>query len=121
MTDDSRAVRAVEDVVAVDEYAPGMVRVTTFSDAYFIDASGDGCMCPDKQYNLNPGERCKHEEAAILADYDHLPAPYVQHVEDRPTALADGGDTCEECAALPGDWECWPCAAANDIGLEADL
>lgn len=116
MTDD-RAVRALEDVVAVEEVAPGLVRVVTFADAYHIDARGEGCACPDKKYNEAP--RCKHEHAAILADYDHLPTPYLRDVESRPTALADGGEECERCTELPEGWQCWPCAAPNDIGVDA--
>ena len=116
MTD--RAVRALEDVVAVEEYAPGMARVVTFGDAYLIDARGEGCNCPDKQYNDAP--RCKHEHAAILADYDHLPTPYVRDVESRPTALPDGGDECEECAALPDGWPCYDCAINGDAEVTAE-
>lgn len=103
-----RAVRAVEDVLAVDEHAPGMVRVTTWGDSYIIDARGEGCNCPDKKFNHAP--RCKHETAAILADYDHLPTPYVTEVDER--------EACEACEALPDGWQCWPCTAPNEIGLE---
>jgi hypothetical protein len=109
MTDDARAVRALTDVVAVEEYAPGMARVVTFSDAYFIDARGDGCACPDQQYNLGPGELCKHQIAAIIADSDHLPTPFVEHIEERPTALADGGSeehSCGDCDKLPDSITC---------------
>lgn len=71
-----RAVRALMDVVAVERLAPGMVRVVTWSDAYVVDARGEGCACPDKEYNLDGEGRCKHEIAAMLATTD-TPAPYT--------------------------------------------
>lgn len=117
MTDDARAVRALTDVIAAEEVAPGLMRVVTWSDEYYVDARDGGCLCPDKEYH--DAAICKHEYSALVADVDRLPTPYVQNIEDRPTALADGGEPCEECAALPGDWECWPCAAANEIGVES--
>lgn len=83
--DPTRAASALEDVVAVERLAPGMVRVVTWSDAYPVDARGEGCMCPDKQYNLGPGELCKHHVAAMLATGD-LPAPFdvVDSLDERP-------------------------------------
>lgn len=72
---DDRAVRALEDVVAVDKLAPGMVRVTTWSDSYVVDARDAGCACPDKEFNDAP--RCKHEQAAIIATSDNYPTPYT--------------------------------------------
>lgn len=75
---DDRAIRALEDVVAVEEIAPGMARVVSWSDQYVVDARGEGCMCPDKQYN--DVARCKHEHAALVADVDSFPSPYVKNV-----------------------------------------
>lgn len=115
-----RAARALEDVVAVEEVAPGLVRVVTWSDAYHIDARGDGCMCPDRQYNLAPDELCKHQHAAILADYDHLPTPFIRDVESRPTALPDGGDECEDCADLPDGWPCSSCFIEDGAEVTAE-
>jgi len=120
MSNDDRAIRALTDVVAVEEYAPEMVRVITFADAYFIDARGEGCACPDQQYNLDPGEMCKHQLAALVADYDHLPTPYTTHIDTRPTALADGGDTCEDCAALPDGWPCATCFIEQGAEITAE-
>jgi hypothetical protein len=89
MTDD-RAVRALEDVVAVEELAPGLVRVVTWADAYEVDARGDGCRCPDKEYHDTP--TCKHEMAALLATSDRYPSPYVDATDaGTPTVMTDGG------------------------------
>lgn len=88
MTD--RAVAALEDVVAVEELAPGMVRVVSWADAYTVDAREGRCECPDQQYNLSEGERCKHQWAAILATTD-LPAPFeaVDDLDQGPEPLPD--------------------------------
>lgn len=115
-----RAVRALEDVVAVEMMAPGMVRVVTWADQYVVDARDDGCYCPDKEYNLGPDERCKHEQAAILADLDHLPTPYLSSTEERRTVLADGGDECEDCAELPEGWPCANCFIKHDAEITAE-
>ena len=72
---DDRAERALTDVVAVENIAPGMVRVVTWSDAYPVDARDAGCNCPDKEYNDVP--MCKHELAAVVADRDDLPTPFI--------------------------------------------
>lgn len=114
MTDD-RAIRALEDVVAVETVAPGLVRVVTWSDTYHVDARDGGCYCPDKQYN--DAARCKHEHAAIIADNGHLPTPYLQSTNERPTALADGGDECEDCAELPDGWPCAECFIVGDAEI----
>jgi len=97
---DARAARAYTDVVAVERTAPGLVRVVTFSDAYYVDARGAGCNCPDKQHNDAP--LCKHELAAIAADTDTMPGPH--HVTDD----LDEAD-CPDCAALPDGWPCATC------------
>lgn len=113
-----RAIRAVEDVVAVEEFAPGLCRVVTFSDAYVVDARDGGCQCPDKQYNDAP--RCKHEHAAVLADLDHTPTPYVTATADRPTVMADGGETCDDCDELPEGWPCGRCASEEGAEITAE-
>lgn len=56
MTDD-RAIAALEDVVAVEHTAPGMVEVVTVSDAYTVDVREGRCTCPDHQYR---DAHCKH-------------------------------------------------------------
>jgi len=106
--DEQRALRACTDVLAVEETAPGMVRVVALTDAYVVDARGDGCYCPDKEYHEPP--MCKHDYAAVLSDTD-LPTPFmvVENVDERTdpafdlevpdrigkdkqlTAFADGG------------------------------
>lgn len=86
MIPEGRAIRSLTDVVAVERHAPGMVRIVTWSDVYTVDARGEGCQCPDKEYNLELGEKCKHHAAAFLATSEY-PAPW--DVEDDLGARAD--------------------------------
>lgn len=105
----NRAENALDDVVAVETIAPGLVRVVTWSDAYPVDARDAGCNCPDKQYHDAPV--CKHEFAAMLADSERYPTPFVTgNLHTR--AVADGGKRPEECTCdefLSNDLPCWPC------------
>jgi len=114
MIPDDRAER-MGDVLTVEKIAPGMARVITLSGAYTVDARGEGCSCPDKEYNLDLGEHCKHHAAAVLAYNDDLPTPFmvVENVDERTdpafalevpdrigkdkqlTAFADGGTESE--------------------------
>lgn len=97
MTSESRAVRALTDIVAVETVAPGMVRVVSWSDAYVVDARDAGCNCPDSQYNLEAGDYCKHHYAAIFADTD-FPSTFIQttsletRTQEQPM-ITDGGTT----------------------------
>jgi len=112
-----RAFRALVDVVAVERMAPGLVRVVTWSDAYDVDARHAGCACPDKEYNLDGTELCKHEYAARVATSD-VPAPYG--VEESlaepatPAVATDGGE--------PGTWTVYDPENdnANDYDTRAD-
>jgi len=72
---DDRAERACEDVVAVESIAPGMANVVTFGGSYVVDARDGGCLCPDAEYS--DVALCKHQLAAILADRDDLPKPFI--------------------------------------------
>ena len=74
--DAGRAERACTDVVAVEDLAPGMKRVVTFGGAYVVDARDGGCLCPDAEYNPEQGP-CKHHLAAMLAERDDLPTPFI--------------------------------------------
>ncbi|ERG89536.1 MAG: hypothetical protein J07HX5_01702 [halophilic archaeon J07HX5] len=57
MPDDAdRVVRALIDVIAVEQQAPGMIRVITVSDDYIVDTRHERCTCFDMQY-LSPGRR----------------------------------------------------------------
>jgi len=93
-----RIERAYADVVAVEEVAPGLMRVCTWSDQYVVDARGDGCGCPDKLYNLDDTNMiCKHRVAAIVATRDDLPGPWdpAETLDTRDGeargVMADGG------------------------------
>lgn len=110
-----RAIRSLTDVAAVEQIAPGMVRVVTWSDCYVVDARGGGCNCPDKQYN-EPGT-CKHEYAARLFDGDTVDRPTVD--DDLSTAsqqvATDGGtDRPVDCECMDeyvddDPLPCFPC------------
>jgi len=123
---DDRVVRALMDVVGVEEVDPGLMRVTTWSDEYFVDARGEGCTCPDKEYRLEPGEHCKHHVAAILATSDDLPAPF-ERGDLRTRAVTDGGTQTElvdgndeddrpddcDCPESVDRLPCFPCYLAG--------
>ena len=112
---DDRAVRALTDVVAVEQVAPGMVNVVTWSSERTVDARDAGCNCEDKQYNLPNGARCKHELAAMLADSDRYPTHCIVSDDLQRRPVTDGGDRPEECDCSPTetDLECWPCRKAG--------
>lgn len=123
MTDD-RAERALEDVVAVETLAPGLVRVVTWADAYEVDARGSGCRCPDKEYNDTP--RCKHEYSALLATSDRYPTPYVDATDaGTPQVMADGGgyDEAKQLRAYLSDhldhddWTLNTDVEGDDVGV----
>ena len=91
-----RIANAYRDVVDVEQVAPGLSRVTTWSDAWIVDARGDGCNCPDKQHNLSRSLSCKHEVSAEAADRDDLPSPWdadssVMDAQTDNRVMADGG------------------------------
>jgi hypothetical protein len=92
MIPEDRAER-IDDVVAVEKRAPGVAEVVSFGGSYIVDARGDGCMCKDKEYNLNPGERCKHHAAALLAFSDDLPAPFTVTDNLNNRVATDGGQS----------------------------
>lgn len=118
---EQRAIAAYHDVVAVEQMAPGLVRVITWSDAYPVDARDAGCNCPDKQYHN--ADICKHEHAAIASERDDLPTAGFT-TEDVTTRVAtDGGeqetlvqDTRPEgcvCWDVSARLPCFPCHAAG--------
>jgi len=92
---EKRAVKALTDVVAVEQYAPGMVRVVTWSDSYIVDARGGGCNCPDKEYNIHESDasQCKHEQAAMLYDSDMVQSLTVDDDLSTPSVDASGSDS----------------------------
>jgi len=67
---ETRAERALTDVVAVEDLAPGMARVVTVTSSHTVDARSGACTCEDHQYNIDfaAGERCKHFHSAWLQD-----------------------------------------------------
>jgi len=91
MIPDDRAER-IDDVIAVERVAPGMARVVSVSGAYTVDARGEGCTCPDKEYHLGPGERCKHHAAARAAFSDSVPAPFIVTDNLDRRVATDGGN-----------------------------
>lgn len=132
-----RDVRALTEYMTVLPLGGDMYSVTTQSGSeYRVDALEGRCNCPDKQYNLEDGELCKHERRVRFAtgqwaipawvDADEVDAQLGEHVEETPTVAAtDGGVTLAEfattderdddrpedchCAELSGDFPCWLC------------
>jgi hypothetical protein len=100
--DDDRAVRALTDVVACEEIAPGMMRVVTWSDEYRVDARDGGCECQDKQYN-EPA-MCKHEIAASVAATGDLPVPYDAETPIETPAVATDGSGDSDDVEQVVDW-----------------
>lgn len=105
----SRAVRALTDITAVENYAPGMARVVSWSDEYILDLRGEGCACPDKEYNDT--DTCKHEYAAMLATTEYAPTPYVSETRERTSP--------EVCTHSPGELPCFECYDGRDSEVEA--
>jgi hypothetical protein len=135
---EDRDVRALTEYMTVLPLGGDVYSVTTQSGSeYQVDGLEGRCTCPDKQYNLEDGELCKHERRvrfttgqwAIPAwvDADEVDTKLGEHVERTPkVAVTDGGVTLEEFGAdnrdddRPeecdcGDWNdglglsCWPC------------
>jgi len=77
----SRAVAALEDVVAIEREAPGMVSVVSVSDEHVVDVRGERCDCADMEYNLEGEGRCKHLHAARIAT-DVVDVPGLDLVDD---------------------------------------
>lgn len=108
---DSRAVRALTDIVAVKSYAPGMCKVVSWSDEYILDMRGEGCACPDAKHNLESGEHCKHQYAAMLAGYEDAPTPYIDETRERTSP--------EVCRHTSGQLPCWDCYEGRDVEAKA--
>jgi len=88
---ETRAERALTDVVAVEELAPGLARVVTWSDAHDVDMRNGGCHCEDKQYNIDGGMHCKHEFGAMLFARNDIPGVSMDDDLGGQTLVADGG------------------------------
>jgi len=116
MIPDDRA-EGISDVLTVEKLAPGLARVVTLSGAYVVDARGEGCECPDKEYNLDPGERCKHHAAALLAYDDDLPTPFTVTDNLNERVATDGGERPDDCDCSEymdeDDLPCFACFAAG--------
>jgi hypothetical protein len=136
---DDRDVRALTEFLTVVPEAPGLYTVTSQSGAeYTVDIESGACTCPDAQYNLDPGESCKHARRCAFEtgetplpawiDTEALPSDFAAHVDAGPVlAAADGGsgviatdddaetstgtDRPEDCQCWDAEQElpCWPC------------
>jgi len=87
-----RILAALTDVVAVEDEAPGMLRVVTLSDEYVVDARHEACECGDYQYRLDGDGRCKHLwHALAVADQIPLPSHLAldDDLEEGPEPLPD--------------------------------
>jgi hypothetical protein len=82
MTDETdRVVRALTDVIAVEQQAPDMFRVITVSDEHIVDTRHERCTCFDMQYHLQGDGRCKHLWRALI-ETNQLPMDTISGVED---------------------------------------
>lgn len=106
----TRAAAALEDIVAVEHHAPGMVNVVSVSDAYVVDVRNERCECPDMQYHLAGEGRCKHVWAALFAT-DRLEIPVPGHTLLRALGKRDVPD-CPDCR--PG----MPCFEHDQLAAE---
>lgn len=67
-TTESRAIRAIEEVLAIEHAGTGQVTVYTWSGTgYFVDVTDRICECPDYRDNLGGRGWCKHIVAALVA------------------------------------------------------
>jgi len=117
---EQRDVRALTEYMTVLPVGGDVYSVTTQSGSeYRVDAREGRCTCPDKQYNLEDGELCKHERRVRFAtgqwaipawvDADGVDAQLGQHVEGTPkVAATDGGVTLAEFTTGDTDEDgCW--------------
>ena len=141
---EQRDVRALTEYMTVLPVGGGVYSVTTESGSeYRVDGIEGRCTCPDKQYNLDDGELCKHERRVRFAtgqwaipawvDADEVDAQLGQHVEETPkVAVTDGGVTLaefttgdtdeDECWCDDHDFPCFDCynAGRRDLPGEAE-
>ncbi|MEF8826195.1 MAG: SWIM zinc finger family protein [Halapricum sp.] len=87
---------------------------------YTVDAREGRCTCPDAEYNLEDGERCKHQIRTLVAegclsvpawiDRDAVDGLLGTHVDGSPRLVAtDGGEVLTADAAAeerPDECEC---------------
>lgn len=137
---EKRDVRALTEYMTVLSKGGDIYEVVTESgSSYRVDALEARCTCPDKQYNLDDGELCKHERRVRFAtgqwsipawtDADAIDPHLGEQLTATPRITAtDGGitevrenehDTDEERGRPDdcdcGDWNdgqslpCWPC------------
>jgi len=132
---EQRDVRALTEYMTTLPVGGDMYSVTTQSGSeYRVDALEGRCTCPDKQYNLEDGELCKHERRVRFAtgqwaipawvDADEVDGQLGEHVEETPkVAVTDGGVTLAEFTTGDTDEdECWcddydfPCFGCYNAG-----
>ena len=142
MIDEERAIRAFTDVLAVEwDNDAGMGRIVTLSDSYMAVPELQQHNCPDREYHLDGEGICKHL-AALEITRGKIDAPEgwltVENLDERTDpefeierpprigrnhtfgAFTDGGETCDECAALPDDFPCAECATSGNRELPTE-
>jgi len=87
MTDHSRRRAALTEPMTVLVNDPETLQATVASlsgEVYRVDLGMEACTCPDMQYNLPDGERCKHVHRALWATgVEPIPEDIVDaHGED---------------------------------------
>jgi hypothetical protein len=103
---------------------------------YTVDGRDGRCTCPDAEYNLDDGERCKHQrrvafatgERPVPAEVAGVDEQLAEHTEAMPRVVASDGGIIEagdegviledgdderpedcDCWDAEGELACWPC------------
>ena len=119
---EERDVRALTEYMAVLPEGGDIYTVVGQNEngEYRVDAREGRCTCPDAEYNLEDGERCKHELRTLAAtgrrsvpawiDRDAIDGLLGAHTEGSPRLVAtDGGEVLTADAAAeerPDACEC---------------
>ena len=124
MIDESRALSAYTDVLAVEhDEESGVVRIVTISDVYTAIPKEGLHICPDREYH--GVDFCKHVVATeitrgnidvptgwlVVEDLDNRTEPEFELETSEPEPLTldsfatDGGCTCHQM----GELECFDC------------
>jgi hypothetical protein len=99
---EKRDVRALTEYMTVLPLGGDVYSVTTESGSeYRVDALERRCTCPDKQYNLDDGELCKHERRVRFATGQWAVPAWTNPGEIDPQ-LGDHVDGTPRIAATDG-------------------
>lgn len=120
-TDDvePRTRRAVTEYISILEDGPGVdgadglyLAVSHSGESYVLDHRTGACECPDAEYNLSPGEKCKHQrrlevilgdrEIPDAIDADDVDPQLGEHIDVNETPAATDATGDETAVATDG-------------------